>query len=64
MAQQQRNQTFSQPKAEHLNGGSEPVEHKAPVALPFAIQISRADKLYALCASSNGGEGQNAKEKS
>ena len=42
MAQQQRNQTFSQPKAEHLNGGSEPVEHKTPVALPFAILSNMA----------------------
>lgn len=39
---QQRNQTFNQPKAEHLNGGSEPVEQKAPVALPFAILSNMA----------------------
>lgn len=43
MAQQQRNQNFSQAKAEHLNGGSEPVEQKASVALPFAMLSNMAN---------------------
>ena len=37
MAQQQRNQTFNQAKAERLNGASEPAEKQASVALPFAL---------------------------
>jgi hypothetical protein len=51
MAQQQRNQNFNQAKAEHYNGGPQPSEQKAPVALPLAMWSNMANLQHDFLSS-------------